>query len=96
MKKAVELNRLLLELILSVVEISFDKVVGHLLSDFMSLVIHESDKFWKFDLSRSLEIAISDSFTGVFYKVLLHQTADYESGSMVKCTQTTFHSRCCL
>ena len=45
MKKAVELNRLLLELILSVVEISFDKVVGHLLSDFMSLVIHESYKF---------------------------------------------------
>ena len=57
----------------AVVEISFDKVVGDLFSDSMSLVTHKtapwlapSRKIYKFDLSRLLEIAISDSFKDFF------------------------------
>ena len=57
----------------AVVEISFDKVVGDLFSDSMSLVTHKTAKWlvpsrktYKFDLSRLLEIAISDSFKDFF------------------------------
>ena len=88
----------------TVVEISFDKVVGHWFSDPMSLVTHEvhhgwhqADTVWKFHLSRSLEI--SDSLKDLFQVVSLHQTGDCESGSMVKCAckniaQSLLHLRC--
>ena len=54
----------------SVVEVSFDKVVGHLFIDSVSLLTHgwhQAEKFCKFDLFRSLEIAISD-FLKDFFK----------------------------
>ena len=57
----------------AVVEISIDKVVGDLFSDSMGLVTHKtvpwlapSRKIYKFDLSRLLKIASSDSFKDFF------------------------------
>ena len=50
----------------------------------------QAEKFGKFDLFRSFEIAMSGSFKHFFKLVLLHQTGDCESGSMVKCPQKTF------
>ena len=72
------------------VEISFDKVVGHLFSDSMSLVTHEvppwltlSREILQIWPTRSLEIALSDFFKD-FFKVV-DKTGDWEPGSMVKC-----------
>ena len=66
-------------MVIPVVEISFDKVVGHLFSDSMSLVIHEVAPWLGI-----LEIAVPDSFKDLFSVVSLHQTGDCESGSKLK------------
>ena len=55
-------------------------------------MVGAEQKFCKFDLSSSLEIAISDSFKYFFKVVSLHQTGDCESGSMLKYALKTFHS----
>ena len=44
----------------------------------------------KFDLFRSLEIAISDFPSNILKVLSLHQTGDCESRSMVKCARKTF------
>ena len=56
------------------------------------------DKFWKFDLSRLLEIAISDSFKDLFQVVSLHHTGDCIWVHSKMCTkhisQSLLLSRC--
>ena len=63
----------------TVVEISFDKVVGHWFSDPMSLVTHEvhhgwhqADTVWKFHLSRSLEILSSFTASNWWLWIWVH------------------------
>ena len=65
-------------------------MISHLFSDPMSLVTHEASPCSGPSgetLLISLEITISDFFKKVSKVVSLHQTGDWESGSMVKCAQ---------
>ena len=86
---------------LSVVEISFDKVVGRSFIDSMSLVTQEMPtmvqrNFSKLGLFRTLKIAISDSFKDFFKQCCSIKLVTGESGFMVKCARKTFLSLCCL
>ena len=86
-----------------VVKLSFDKVVGHLFSGFMSLVTdkappllastEETLQIWPVQTAGNRYLRFRQIF---FFIVSLHQTGDCEPESMVKYTPKTFHSLCCL
>ena len=82
------------------VEIGFDKVVGHLFIDSMSLVTQEVPprlapsgeilRVWFVQITRNCYLRLSLKH---FFKVVsLHQTGDCESRSTVKCAKIPFQS----